>query len=114
MIVKPVGVRIIESSHLLKTMAGNQFGQIYHEHFLYFAVVTPEKIFAAYCVRILDVEELWTHGSLHVYACYAGNATRPSLPSVWELTRLEREAGSHRFETYADFAGRFARSSASC
>jgi SAM-dependent methyltransferase len=107
LILKPGGVCTIEFPHLLKTMAGNQFDQIYHEHFSYFAALTAEKIFAAHGMRIYDVEELWTHGgSLRVYACHAGDATHPSLSSVSELARREREAGLHRLDTYADFADR--------
>jgi SAM-dependent methyltransferase len=106
-ILKPDGVCTIEFPHLLKTMAGNQFDQIYHEHFSYFSGLTAEKIFAAHSMRIFDVEELWTHGgSLRIYACHASDATHPSLPSISELVRREREAGLHRLETYADFADR--------
>jgi SAM-dependent methyltransferase len=106
-ILKPRGVCTIEFPHLLKTMAGNQFDQIYHEHFSYFSGLTAEKIFAAHGMRIFDVEELWTHGgSLRIYACHDGDETHPSLPSVSELAHREREAGLHRPETYADFADR--------
>jgi SAM-dependent methyltransferase len=104
-ILKPHGVCTIEFPHLLKTMAGNQFDQIYHEHFSYFSALTTEKVFAAHGMRIFDVEELWTHGgSLRIYACHAGDDTRPTQPSVSEILRREREAGLHRLETYADFA----------
>ena len=96
----------IEFPHLLETIAGNQFDQIYHEHFSYFTALTAEKIFAAHDMRIFDVEELWTHGgSLRIYACHA-DAAHPSLLSVSEVVRRERDAGSHRLETYADFADR--------
>jgi len=105
-ILSPNGVCTIEFPHLLKTIAGNQFDQIYHEHFSYFAALTAEKIFAAHGMRIFDVEELWTHGgSLRIYACHA-DAAHPSLLSVSEVVRRERDAGSHRLETYADFADR--------
>ena len=106
-ILKPGGVCTIEFPHLLQTMAGNQFDQIYHEHFSYFAALTAEKIFAAHGMRIFDVEELWTHGgSLRIYACHAGDATHRTEASVTGLVRRERDAGLHRLETYADFAGR--------
>jgi SAM-dependent methyltransferase len=107
LILKPNGVCTVEFPHLLKTMVGNQFDQIYHEHFSYFSALTAEKIFAAHDMRIFDVEELWTHGgSLRIYACHAGDETHPSLASVSEARRREREAGLHRLETYADFADR--------
>src|SRR6516162_7667532 len=99
LILKPTGTCTIEFPHLLKTMAGNQFDQIYHEHFSYFAALTAEKIFAAQGMRIFDVEELWTHGgSLRIYACHAGDATHRTEASLTGLVRREREAGLHRLE----------------
>jgi SAM-dependent methyltransferase len=106
-ILKPIGVCTIEFPHLLKTIAGNQFDQIYHEHFSYFTLLTAEKILAAHGLRIFDVEELWTHGgSLRIYACHAGDTARPTEASVSALARRERKAGLERIETYADFADR--------
>ena len=106
-ILKPNGVCTIEFPHLLETIAGNQFDQIYHEHFSYFTALTAEKIFAAHDIRIFDVEELWTHGgSLRIYACHASAATHPTEASVSRLMRREREAGLHQLETYANFAER--------
>jgi SAM-dependent methyltransferase len=106
-ILKPDGVCTIEFPHLLKTIVGNQFDQIYHEHFSYFTLLTLENIFAAHGLRIFDVDEMWTHGgSLRIYACHAGDPARPTEVSVSELMHREREAGLHRLETYADFADR--------
>ena len=107
LILKPNGVCTIEFPHLLETIAGNQFDQIYHEHFSYFTALTAEKIFMAHGMRIFHVEELWTHGgSLRIYACHAGDATHSTEASVSRLMHREREAGLHRLETYADFAER--------
>jgi SAM-dependent methyltransferase len=104
-ILKPNGVCTIEFPHLLKTMDGNQFDQIYHEHFSYFSALTADKIFAAHGMRIFDAEELWTHGgSLRLYICHAGDETHPTLSRVSELIRCEQDAGLHRLETYAGFA----------
>jgi ribulose 1,5-bisphosphate carboxylase large subunit-like protein len=101
LILKPQGVCTIEFPHLFKTMAGNQFDQIYHEHFSYFAALTTEKIFAAHGMRIFDVEELWTHGgSFRIYACHAGDASHPAGPAVSALAHREREAGLRRLEAY--------------
>ena len=105
LILKPRGVCTIEFPHLFKTIAGNQFDQIYHEHFSYFSALCIDKIFAAHGMRLFDAEELWTHGgSLRIYACHAGDETHPTLRSVSELVSREREAGLHRIETYVDFA----------
>ena len=61
-LLKPDGVCTIEFPHLLKTLSGNQFDQIYHEHFSYFSALTAQQIFAKHGLRIFDIEELWTHG----------------------------------------------------
>ena len=106
-ILKAGGVCTIEFPHLLKTIDGNQFDQIYHEHFSYFSALTAERIFAAHGMRIFDVAELWTHGgSLRIYVCHAEDESHPTETSVSELLHREREAGLHRLETYADFADR--------
>jgi SAM-dependent methyltransferase len=106
-ILKPRGVCTIEFPHLLKTMADNQFDQIYHEHFSYFTALTAERIFTAHGMRIFDVEELWTHGgSLRIYACHAGDESHPTLPAVGALLRREQDAGLNSLEAYGDFADR--------
>src|SRR5215813_10476459 len=104
-LLKPNGVCTIEFPHLLKTMEGNQFDQIYHEHFSYFSALSADRIFTTHGMRIFDAEELWTHGgSLRIYICHADDETHPRLPRVTELIRREQDAGLHRLETYARFA----------
>jgi SAM-dependent methyltransferase len=106
-ILKTGGVCTIEFPHLLKTIDGNQFDQIYHEHFSYFSGLTAERIFAAHGLRMFDVDEWPTHGgSLRMYACHANDNSHPTEASVSELFRRERQAGLHRLETYAAFANR--------
>ena len=104
-ILKTGGVCTIEFPHLLKTIDGNQFDQIYHEHFSYFSGLTADRIFAAHGMRMFDVDELPTHGgSLRIYACHANDNSHPTEASVSELLSRERQAGLHRLETYAAFA----------
>ncbi len=103
-LLKPTGVCTIEFPHLLKTMDGNQFDQIYHEHFSYFSALTAEKIFAPHGMRIFDIEELWTHGgSLRIFACHAGDETHPTSAAALAVMRREIDAGLDRLETYANF-----------
>jgi SAM-dependent methyltransferase len=104
-ILKTGGVCTIEFPHLLKTIDGNQFDQIYHEHFSYFSGLTADRIFAAHGMRMFDVDELPTHGgSLRIYACHANDNSHPTEASVSGLLSRERQAGLHRLETYAAFA----------
>jgi SAM-dependent methyltransferase len=104
-LLKPDGVCTVEFPHLLRTMLGNQFDQIYHEHFSYFSALTAEQIFARHGLRIFDIEELWTHGgSLRLYACRADSTKYPMQSSVSRIIKQEREAGLDRVDTYARFA----------
>ena len=74
MLLKPRGVITMEFPHLLRLMDENQFDTIYHEHLCYFSFISVEKVFAAHCLAIFDVEELSTHGgSLRIYARHANN-----------------------------------------
>jgi SAM-dependent methyltransferase len=103
-LLKPEGVITMEFPHLVKLMEGNQFDTIYHEHFSYFSIISTEKIFAAYGLRLFDVEELPTHGgSLRIYACNAGDETKPTGWRVDELRRREEEYGLTCLETYSFF-----------
>lgn len=109
-VLKPKGVCTVEFPHLLKTIAGNQFDQIYHEHFSYFSAFAAERIFKAHNLRMFDVEELWTHGgSLRIHVCHAGDETHPTQPSILTLIDQERKAGLDRLETYAGFVDQVRR-----
>jgi hypothetical protein len=104
-ILKRDAVCTVEFPHLLRTIAGNQFDQIYHEHFSYFSALTAQRIFAKHGLRIFDIEELWTHGgSLRIHACHAASEKHPTQYSVSDVIDQERKAGLDRLETYASFA----------
>jgi hypothetical protein len=106
-LLKPSGSATIEFPHLLRTVEGNQFDQIYHEHYSYFSALTAERIFAAHGLRVFDIEELRTHGgSLRLHVCHAANADCPTRSSVTDMLRQERDAGIDRLDLYANFAAR--------
>ena len=103
-LLKPEGVITQEFPHLVRLMAGNQFDTIYHEHFSYFSLLTIERMAARHGLKLIDVEELPTHGgSLRVYLAHAGSA-RPVEPNVAALLAREREFGLASMATYASFA----------
>jgi SAM-dependent methyltransferase len=104
-LLAPRGVATVEFPHLLRTMQGMQFDQVYHEHFSYFSLTAAERIFAAHGLTLFDVEELPTHGgSLRIFARHAEDVSRPVEESVVGLRSREAEAGLTRLESYADFA----------
>ncbi len=104
-LLAPRGMATVEFPHLLRTMQGMQFDQVYHEHFSYFSLTTVERIFRAHGLTVFDVEELATHGgSLRIFVRHAEDASHPLQESVGHLRSREAEAGLTRLERYADFA----------
>jgi hypothetical protein len=102
LLLKPDGLLTIEFPHLLRTLEGNQFDQIYHEHFSYFSLLSARTILAAHGLAVVDVEELPTHGGslrLHVRHAEMGNVPAASVEAI---ERAEREA---RLDSLAGYAG---------
>jgi len=103
----PQGVITIEFPHLLKTIDGNQFDQVYHEHFSYFSLYSAERVFAAHGIPIFDVEELPTHGgSIRIHAAHSENSSRVCSERLTALRAREAKAGMNTLAYYADFESR--------
>ena len=62
LLLKPEGVVTLEFPHLQRLIEENQFDTIYHEHFSYFSLLTVETMAARHKLKIIDVDELPTHG----------------------------------------------------
>ena len=108
-LLKPEGVITLEFPHLERLMAENQFDTIYHEHFSYFSLITIECLAALHGLKLIDVEELPTHGgSLRVYLALA-SSVRPTAHRVGALLAREREGGFRDLATYASFADQVKR-----
>jgi SAM-dependent methyltransferase len=106
-ILNPQGIITMEFPHLMRLIEENQFDTIYHEHFSYFSFMSVTTIFASHGLVIFDVEELPTHGgSLRIYACHAGNTSRPVHGRVSDLLERERAAGFADLEYYVSFSER--------
>ncbi|MEA2423789.1 MAG: hypothetical protein QOH13_199 [Thermoleophilaceae bacterium] len=98
------GLLTVELPHLLQLMRGGQFDTIYHEHFSYFSVLTADHLFAAHGLRLVDVDELPTHGgSLRLHVRHKSDHT-PVGDAVGRLIADERRAGLDSIETYRRFA----------
>jgi SAM-dependent methyltransferase len=103
-LLKTRGTVTLEFPHLMRLMAGNQFDTICHEHFSYFSFLAVERIFEKHGLRVLDVEELPTHGgSLRIYAHHIEDESKPEAPRVSALHNREERAGFTRLETYSQF-----------
>ena len=72
-LVKDTGVVTLEFPHLLRLIQRRQFDTIYHEHYSYLSLLTASRTLATAGLRVVDVEELDTHGgSLRVYRAPRG------------------------------------------
>lgn len=108
-LLKPEGVITLEFPHLQRLVEGNQFDTIYHEHFSYFSLVTIEKLAARHGLKLIDVEELATHGgSIRVYLTHQASERQPAK-TIADMLAGERDLGFLNIETYASFAERVRR-----
>lgn len=102
-VLKPGGTVTLEFPHLLRLIESVQFDTIYHEHYSYLSLYSVHQIFAAAGLKIVDVEELPTHGgSLRIFGAHAGDE-RPVGKSVAALLALEEKRGLQTPAAYADF-----------
>ena len=75
LILKPEGLVTLEFPHLARLIDERQFDTIYHEHFSYFSLVSVDRLAARHGLRVVDVEELPTHGgSLRVYLAHEASS----------------------------------------
>jgi SAM-dependent methyltransferase len=110
LVLAPGGVITMEFPHVLQLIAQNQFDTIYHEHFSYFSLLTVARIFAAYHLRIFDVEQIETHGgSLRIYACHTGFGGHETTDRVRDVEASERAARLDRVEGYVGYPERVQR-----
>eukprot|EP01132_Coremiostelium_polycephalum_P010855 gene10855-13301_t len=105
-LLKPQGVITLEFPHLEKLISQGQFDTIYHEHFSYFSLLTIEHLAKRHHLKIIDVEELSTHGgSLRVYLTHAAS-TWLVRESVARIRQDEINAHLDQLATYTAFASR--------
>ncbi|WP_099864354.1 class I SAM-dependent methyltransferase [Pararhizobium haloflavum] len=102
-LLKPEGVVTLEFPHIERLIAENQFDTIYHEHFSYFSLLTIDIMAARHGLRVIDVEELATHGgSLRVHLAH-GTSSHATSVRVPELLAREKRFGLTEMATYASF-----------
>ena len=103
-LVKDTGLVTLEFPHLLRLIERHQYDTIYHEHFSYLSLLTSSCALDSAGLRVVDVEELTTHGgSLRVHARPAELAGEPSI-RVKAVLDIEEAAGLHTVEGHVEFA----------
>jgi len=106
LLLKPAGTVTLEFPHLARLVAEAQFDTVYHEHFSYLSLHATAAVLGQAGLRVVDVEQLSTHGgSLRVHACHAGHA-REATPAVAALLAAERGAGLCDLAVYRAFQQR--------
>jgi hypothetical protein len=104
--LKSDGTITLEFPHLLRLIEHTQFDTVYHEHFSYLSLYTVDKIFKSVGLRLLDVEELPTHGgSLRIYGCHDADP-RSTKAAVKALLQQEELAGLQSLTLYQSFQDR--------
>jgi 2-polyprenyl-3-methyl-5-hydroxy-6-metoxy-1,4-benzoquinol methylase len=104
-LVKDSGLVTLEFPHLLRLIERRQYDTIYHEHFSYLSLLTSSRALAMAGLRVVDVDELGTHGgSLRVYARPEESAGEPTA-RVKAVLDEEESAGLHTAEGHEGFAG---------
>jgi C-methyltransferase C-terminal domain/Putative zinc binding domain/Methyltransferase domain len=103
-LVKDEGMVTLEFPHLLRLIERRQYDTIYHEHFSYLSLLTSSRALATAGLRLVDVDELGTHGgSLRVYAQPEESAGEPTA-SVKAVLAAEEHAGLHAITGHEGFA----------
>jgi 2-polyprenyl-3-methyl-5-hydroxy-6-metoxy-1,4-benzoquinol methylase len=103
-LVKDEGMVTLEFPHLLRLIERRQYDTIYHEHFSYLSLLTSSRALATAGLRVVDVDELGTHGgSLRVYACPEEAGGEPT-EQVKAVLAAEEAAGLHTVAGHEGFA----------
>jgi 2-polyprenyl-3-methyl-5-hydroxy-6-metoxy-1,4-benzoquinol methylase len=103
-LVKDEGVVTLEFPHLLRLIERRQYDTIYHEHYSYLSLLTASRALGTAGLRIVDAEELYTHGgSLRLYARPQEAAGEPST-RVKAVLDNEEAAGLHTIAGHDGFA----------
>lgn len=108
-LLKPDGVVTLEFPHVAKLIDENQFDTIYHEHFSYFSLSTIARMAEKHGLKIIDVEEIPTHGgSLRVYLALS-DSRHQIAPAVGALLTTEKNAGLLDVASYQAFGEKVKR-----
>jgi SAM-dependent methyltransferase len=103
-LLAPSGLMSIEVAYLVDLIEGREFDTIYHEHFMYYTVLSAERVLRRQGLRLLDVELLKTHGgSIRLWVVHDEDP-RTTTDTVAAIKARERAAGLGDPSGYAGFA----------
>jgi hypothetical protein len=103
-LVKEAGLVTLEFPHLLRLIERRQYDTIYHEHYSYLSLLTASRTLETAGLRVIDVDELSTHGgSLRVHARPVEAAGEPD-ERVKAVLAAEEAVGLHTVAGHEGFA----------
>jgi len=103
-LVKDTGLVTLEFPHLLRLVERRQYDTIYHEHYSYLSLLTSSRVLAEAGLKVIDVDELDTHGgSLRLHARPVESAGEEAA-SVKAVLDTEESAGLHTLAGHEGFA----------
>lgn len=109
LLLKPEGTITLEFPHVLNLIEQNQFDTIYHEHFSYFSLLTIRILAERHSLKVIDVDEIPTHGgSLRVYLAHLSDPRKPHS-RVSALIKKEKAFGLADMATYEQFGEKVRR-----
>ena len=92
-LLAPDGLATFEFPHLFVLLRDGLYDTIYHEHYSYLSLGTVQRIFERNGLRVIDVEEIPTHGgSLRVHAVHNSN-DRVIAAAVGKVLEKESRTG---------------------
>lgn len=102
-VLKPEGIAVFEIPHFLRLVEDSLFDTIYHEHFSYLSLITIEKIANKAGLKVVEMEELPTHGgSMRIYLARS-ESSHVRDKSVDEFLKKEVDAGMDKIEFYQGY-----------
>lgn len=92
-LLRPGGLLSIEVAYVVDLIERSEFDTIYHEHLMYYSIHSARAVLARHGLRILDVEQIETHGgSIRLWVVHHDDP-RPSSDSVEGFIAREVAAG---------------------
>lgn len=104
-LLHPEGVFVVQFLYMKNIMENGAFDQIYHEHLLYYNLLTIEKLLQKHGLSMFDAYLSSIHGgSVIGFISHKGKCA-PSA-NLQELRRIEIEQKVNELSTYLEFAKR--------
>ena len=113
-LLKKTGVASIEFHSIKELMKRMSIDTIYHEHFSYYSLTSFKKLVEITGLKVVDVEEIETHGgSLRVLVA-RDDSRNDVTKSVNRLLAIEKSMGLKKIETYKRFANDVSKIKTEC